>query len=374
MGNDLAVGDREWDTGQEFTAWGTEDAFATFRFKRSAMGCAENITPIFRQELVVNPIHSHGDVPAAVHVSEQPAFIIDHKALSLLAVDQEDELLCLAGGNFSDARNHSFSIGHQSLHKRNKTFCSIRINGDASSRSEFNVQSLQFTVEEGSSPNGRPRTLRCRARTSDLGPRTFTLTLLLLFSLLGWVARTYAQDHVPVPPLEEGALFIFHPITVHFAIALTCFGCVLDWLGSWRAQLVWQQAGKLCFFAGVVALGAAALSGWIEHELPRPPSVFDPQAQALLFYHEYGGYALAGFFLVLAVVRVGVSERLPLFFVVLSSVGLIGLLVQGYLGGELVYRYGAGVRAVQILSVQESERGQKQASEEAASEATNKKE
>jgi len=160
---------------------------------------------------------------------------------------------------------------------------------------------------------------------------------------------------------------------VHFAIALTFFGSVLDCVGSVRERPVWQQAGKICFFAGVVALGLAALSGWIEHELPRPASAFDMHAQPLLFYHEYGGYALVGLFLVLAVFRVGIDERLPLFFMLLSGVGLIGLLIQGYLGGELVYRYGAGVRAVQVLSAQELEHRQKKASEK-TSEATGAKE
>ena len=32
------------------------------------------------------------------------------------------------------------------------------------------------------------------------------------------------------------------------------------------------------------------------------------------------------------------------------GLGLIGLTIQGYWGGEMVYRYGAGVRAVQVLS------------------------
>jgi uncharacterized membrane protein len=211
--------------------------------------------------------------------------------------------------------------------------------------------------------------------TSDRNSRLWTLSRILLLAVLVvyGVGRVYAQEGVPVPPLEEGALFIFHPIVVHFAIALTCFGCVLDWLGSVRRQTVWQQGGKFCFFAGVVALGLAALSGWIEHELPRPPSAFDTQSQNLLFYHEYGGYALVGFFLILAIFRFGIHDQLPLFFALLSGVGLIGLLVQGYLGGELVYRYGVGVRAVQILTTQVPGSGQKKASEE-TSEAIDKRE
>jgi len=103
----------------------------------------------------------------------------------------------------------------------------------------------------------------------------------------------------------------------------------------------------------------AVLSGWIEQELPRPASIFDPQMQSVLFYHEYLGYGLLGFFLVLAIVRLRIHDHLPAMFVVLSVLGLAGLIVQGYLGGELVYRYGAGVRAVQILSNQPAAGGQK---------------
>jgi uncharacterized membrane protein len=172
----------------------------------------------------------------------------------------------------------------------------------------------------------------------------------LILSTLTWPGVAHSQDDVPVPPLEEGVLLIFHPICVHFAIALTIFGFVLDWAGSLRQQTQWQQAGRLSFFAGVVAIGLAVLSGWIEQELPRPASAFDAQVQNILFYHEYLGYGLLGFFLVLAVARLRMHDHLPTLFVILAALGLVGLIVQGYLGGELVYRYGAGVRAVQVLS------------------------
>jgi uncharacterized membrane protein len=152
--------------------------------------------------------------------------------------------------------------------------------------------------------------------------------------------------------LEEGYLFIFHPIIVHFAIALTIFGVVVDWIGSLHQQASTQHIGRACFLAGVVALGLAVLSGWVEQELPRPASVFDEQMQAVLFQHEYLGYGLFAVFLVLAVVRLRIHDRLPAAFVLLAALGVVGLVIQGYLGGELVYRYGAGVRAVQVLSEQ----------------------
>jgi uncharacterized membrane protein len=201
-----------------------------------------------------------------------------------------------------------------------------------------------------------------KMESTDSGLQTLQFGFSLL--LLSDTALTYAQDTVPVPPLQAGTLLTFHPICVHFAIALTVFGLGLDWVGSWYQHPQWQYAGRLSFFAGVVATGLAVLSGWIEQELPRPASIFDPQMQSVLFYHEYLGYGLLGFFLVLAIVRLRIHDHLPAMFVVLSVLGLAGLIVQGYLGGELVYRYGAGVRAVQILSNQPAVGGQKEAPEE----------
>jgi uncharacterized membrane protein len=182
---------------------------------------------------------------------------------------------------------------------------------------------------------------------------------LFVLPNLGWSGVACAQDAVPVPPLDAGVLLTVHPVCVHFATALTVFGLALDWIGSLRGQARWQQAGRLSFFAGVVAIGLAVLSGWIEQELPRPASAFDAQIQNVLFYHEYLGYGLLGVFIVLAVARLRIDDRLPSLFVILSAFGLAGLIVQGYLGGELVYRYGAGVRAVQVLSTQQAGCGQK---------------
>jgi len=161
--------------------------------------------------------------------------------------------------------------------------------------------------------------------------------------------------------LEEGLLLVFHPIVVHFAIALTLFGFVMDGVGSLRGSQPFQEIGRACFLAGVVALGAAVVSGWVEHALPRPVSVFDEQMQSVLFRHEYLGYGLFAFFLVLAVVRLRIHDRLPIVFIILGTFGVVGLIIQGYLGGELVYRYGAGVRAVHVLSEQIGESEQRKA-------------
>ncbi len=160
----------------------------------------------------------------------------------------------------------------------------------------------------------------------------------------------WADEGVPVPPLDAGLIILLHPVCVHFAIALIVFGALLDCGGSLSGRQDWQQAGRIGFFAGVGAVGLAVISGWIEQQLPQPNSVFDPQVAELLFYHEYGGYALLGFFIILLVARLQIRGQLPLLYIILAGIGLVGLTVQGYWGGEMVYRYGAGVRAVHILS------------------------
>ncbi len=160
----------------------------------------------------------------------------------------------------------------------------------------------------------------------------------------------WADEGVSVPPLDAGLIVLLHPVCVHFAIALVVFGVLLDCGGSLGGRRDWQQTGKIGFLAGVGAVGLAVLSGWIEQQLPRPSSVFDPQVGELLFYHEYGGYVLLGFFIILLVARLQIREQLPLLYIILAGMGLIGLTIQGYWGGEMVYRYGAGVRAVQVLS------------------------
>src|SRR5262249_61024165 len=140
-----------------------------------------------------------------------------------------------------------------------------------------------------------------RPRTPDPGPRT--LQFGFVFLLLGGPGLTYAQDDVPVPPLQAGTFLTFHPICVHFAIALTGFGLVLDWLGSWRRHPRWQYAGRLSFLAGVVAIGLAGLGGWGGQGFPRPASVFGGGTQGGLLYYEYLGDGVLGVFLDLPVVR-----------------------------------------------------------------------
>lgn len=167
---------------------------------------------------------------------------------------------------------------------------------------------------------------------------------------LGLPSLALASGDAPVPPLESGLILPLHPVCVHFAVGLVVCGVLLDCVGSLTRNRAWQHAGRLGLFGGVGGVGLAALSGWLERRLPQPEGAFDAQIRDLVWYHEYGGYLLFGFFLLLAAIRWQIKGRLPAAYMVLALAGVCGLGVQGYWGGELVYRYGAGVRAVHVLT------------------------
>src|ERR1044071_3407889 len=101
--------------------------------------------------------------------------------------------------------------------------------------------------------------------------------LTALSSALLFPSVLWARENTSSLSLEENSPFIFHPIVVHFAIALVLFGFVVDCFSSLRGQAQMQEAGRICFLSGVVALGLAVVTGWVEQELPRPASMFDEQ-------------------------------------------------------------------------------------------------
>jgi uncharacterized membrane protein len=154
-----------------------------------------------------------------------------------------------------------------------------------------------------------------------------------------------------VDAIESGPLLAVHPVCVHFAVALTVVAVVLDAAAGARGgRRRWQAAARINLGLGVGALAAAVASGWFEARLPRAEQPLEAQAQRLLQYHEYLGFALLGFFGLLLIWRYAAGMRAPRALTVLAFLGLGGLAVEGYLGGELVYRYGLGVKAVEFLS------------------------
>ena len=151
-------------------------------------------------------------------------------------------------------------------------------------------------------------------------------------------------------PIDSGLILVAHPIFVHFAIGLTLTAVLLDGVGMWQGNETWQRAGRLNLLLGVGGLALAVASGWFENQLPRVQGPFEAQAHELLEYHEYLGFSLLGLFVFLLIWRWRIQGQVPVAFFALALLGVIGMVVQGYLGGEVVYRYGVRVKAVEVLS------------------------
>lgn len=137
----------------------------------------------------------------------------------------------------------------------------------------------------------------------------------------------------------------WHPIAVHFPIALLLLGVLVDlagvitkkeWLG--RAALLMLIVGALGTFVAV-RTGHAAEEAVIE----------TPAIEETLDAHEDSGEWTMWFFVAIAAVRAGltwwrkITPAMQWIFIAAWLAGAAMLLRTAYFGGELVYRHGAGV-------------------------------
>jgi len=140
-----------------------------------------------------------------------------------------------------------------------------------------------------------------------------------------------------------GALPNPHPLIVHFAIALFIAGAVIDLLGLRPGRDDWRPIGRANLLLGTAAAIFAALSGWyagntVEHVA---------QAHELMENHETLGWVITGLAVVIAAWRVARPALGRVWYAVAVIVVVGMLLLQGYWGGELVFRYGVGVSGQQ---------------------------
>jgi uncharacterized membrane protein len=135
-----------------------------------------------------------------------------------------------------------------------------------------------------------------------------------------------------------------HPMLVGLPIGLWIFALVCDVMHLVSGNAVWQTVATYCVAGGIIGAILAAVPGLIDY----------------LSIHEAAMKRIANFHLAVnlgAVVifainlwfrfRLPLESRLPL---VLSVVGVLGIGVGGWLGGEMVYVKGMAVEAVAELA------------------------
>ena len=128
-----------------------------------------------------------------------------------------------------------------------------------------------------------------------------------------------------------------HPILVAFPIGLWLFSLVCDLVHQFSHEKIWSVMAWYAMVAGLLGALAAAVPGVIDFF-----AITDPRAGRVALLHLAINAGLILLFGVNAWVRALLAPT-SMFPLLLSVVGIAGLMVSGWLGGELVYVHRVGV-------------------------------
>jgi uncharacterized membrane protein len=134
-----------------------------------------------------------------------------------------------------------------------------------------------------------------------------------------------------------------HPIMVHFTVALFIMSLICDGLGLLVHSTSLAQTGWWTIAGAVLSAPLTIATGAISRlRLPMQ----EGEARSFLRAHMALGLIVFGLLIVMALWRAWLWQTdnpvTVAYLAVLIGVAIV-MTVQGYLGGELVYRYGAEV-------------------------------
>lgn len=135
-----------------------------------------------------------------------------------------------------------------------------------------------------------------------------------------------------------------HPMLVASPIGLWVFALVCDIVNVASGNGVWQTVATYCVGGGIVGAILAAVPGLIDYF-----SIDEAEMKRIATLHlavNLGAVAIFAINIWLRF-RLPPESNLPL---ALSVVGVIGIGVGGWLGGEMVYVKGMAVEAVEKLA------------------------
>ena len=134
-----------------------------------------------------------------------------------------------------------------------------------------------------------------------------------------------------------------HPIFVHFTIALTSASLVFDALGFFFSKASLTAAGGWTL-VGSALMTLATISTGLTSSARAP--IEEGEARSFLRAHMALGLIFYGLLVAITFWRLSLwQDGRSVSWVYLISLAVVSLAmtVQGYLGGELVYRYGVEV-------------------------------
>jgi len=146
----------------------------------------------------------------------------------------------------------------------------------------------------------------------------------------------------------------FHPLLVHFPIALIVVIVILDFLAIITRKKLFTDTATLATYFAAVGGALAVVSGLFAEE-----TVWHTEAaHELIETHEVFGLISLGIIVVLAIFRLAFRDKLSgglkwvAFVIALAGAGTVAY--GSYLGGEMVYRHGTGVKAAEDCAAKEA--------------------
>jgi uncharacterized membrane protein len=127
-----------------------------------------------------------------------------------------------------------------------------------------------------------------------------------------------------------------HPMLVSFPIGLWVFSFVCDIGYVLSGSVFWTQAAYVAIVGGIVGAFAAAVPGLIDFWSLRSAEVF----KTALAHMAFNVLALVLFIVSLLSRSIGAPNAASMW---MSAIGIIALLISGWLGGELVFVRGIAV-------------------------------
>ncbi|TAL09821.1 MAG: DUF2231 domain-containing protein [Nitrospirae bacterium] len=134
-----------------------------------------------------------------------------------------------------------------------------------------------------------------------------------------------------------------HPMVVHFPIALLIISVLFDAMATQWRHKSFQDTGFYTLIAGLLGAVVAVVTGAMAEEVAEGKGI----PESVLEIHEALGYATLLFFLGLLALRLlmrwKLIKEIPALYLAMGIVGIAILTVTGYVGGSLVFDFGAGV-------------------------------
>lgn len=144
----------------------------------------------------------------------------------------------------------------------------------------------------------------------------------------------------------EAALVPVHPAVVHFPIALLPMVFVLETIGHFGQRNELRKAALWLLTIGVTAAWFAVLTGYLAQE-HASQTIRDSRGLELLQLHAKMAYAAAALWSGLLLGRIYLerpdTERWRPLWLAFAFLGSLVLFFTAYLGGRMVYEFGAGV-------------------------------